>query len=163
MNAYKGRIAETESVKERKRARVERGAGDVPMEPGKKDDVLLAVRHADASGVDITENQHDENRMTDIHVDKRGSEQPDKLRKTVRFEQEASSAASSSDPAVPLEYLASGETQDRPESVLVQKSGYVDDDVHVSALGVFNDMDGRKRRYIGEVFEWYRGEDAGDL
>ena len=31
---YKDRIAETERVKERKRARVERGAGDVPMEPG---------------------------------------------------------------------------------------------------------------------------------
>ena len=56
--------------------------------------------------------------MRDIHVGKRGSEaaseeQPDKLRKTARFEQDASSAASSSDPAVPLEYLASGETQDR--------------------------------------------------
>ena len=24
-------------------------------------------------------------------------------------------------------------------------------------------MDGRKSRYIGEVLEWYRGEDAGDL
>ena len=35
MNAYKDRIAETEQVKERKRARVERGAGDVPMESGK--------------------------------------------------------------------------------------------------------------------------------
>ena len=33
MNAYRDRIAETERVKERKRARVERGAGDVPMEP----------------------------------------------------------------------------------------------------------------------------------
>ena len=30
MTAYKDRIAETERVKERKRARVERGAGDVP-------------------------------------------------------------------------------------------------------------------------------------
>ena len=24
-------------------------------------------------------------------------------------------------------------------------------------------MDGRKSRYIGEVLEWYRGEDDGDL
>ena len=24
-------------------------------------------------------------------------------------------------------------------------------------------MDGRKSRYIGEVLDWYRGEDAGDL
>ena len=30
MNVYKDRISETERVKERKRARVERGAGDVP-------------------------------------------------------------------------------------------------------------------------------------
>ena len=27
----------------------------------------------------------------------------------------------------------------------------------------FYEMDGRKSRYIGEVLEWYRGEDAGDL
>ena len=51
--------------------------------------------------------QHEEERMRDIHVGKRGSEaaseeQPDKFRKTVRFEQEASSASSSSDPPVAL-------------------------------------------------------------
>ena len=74
MNAYKDRISETERVKERKRARVERGAGDVPMEPGNRDDEQMVVRHADASGGDITENQHEENRMRDIHVGKRGSE-----------------------------------------------------------------------------------------
>ena len=84
--------------KERKRARVERGARDVPVEPWNRDDEQVAVRHADASGGDITENQHEENRMRDIRVGKRGSEaadeeQPDKLRKTVRFEQEAPSAA----------------------------------------------------------------------
>ena len=50
MNSYKDRIAGTERVKERKRARVERGAGDVPMEPGNRDDEQMAVRHADASG-----------------------------------------------------------------------------------------------------------------
>ena len=168
MNACKDRIAETEQGIERKRARVERGAGDVPLEPGNRDDEQMAVRHAAASGDDITENQHEENRMRDIHVGKRGSEaaseeQPDKLRKTVRFEQEAPSAASSSDPAVPLEYGASGETQDRPGSVLVQKSGHVDDDVQISALDVFNEMDGRKSRYIRELLDWYRGEDAEDL
>ena len=101
MNAYKDRIAETERVKEKKRARVERSAGDVPMEPGNRDDEQMAVRHADASGGDITENQHEESLMRDIHVGKRDSEaaseeQPNKLRKTVRFEQEASSASSSS-------------------------------------------------------------------
>ena len=58
MNAYKDRIAKTERVKERKRARVERGAGDVPMEPGNRDDEQVAVRQADASGGDIKENQH---------------------------------------------------------------------------------------------------------
>ena len=54
-----------------------------------------------------------------------GEEQPDMLRKTVRFEQEvsSSSAAASSESMVSLEYPASGETQSRPGSVLVQKSG----------------------------------------
>ena len=73
--------------------------------------------------------------MRDIHVGKRGpeaacEEQPDKLRKTVRFEPEASSA-SSSDPTVALEYPASGETQSRPGSVLVWKTCHVDDDVQI--------------------------------
>ena len=51
MNAYKERIADTERVKGKKRARVERGAGDLPVEPGNIDDEQMAVRHADASGV----------------------------------------------------------------------------------------------------------------
>ena len=63
----------------------------------------------------------------------------------------------------PLEYPASGETQCRPRSVLVQKSGRVDEDVRISALDAFYGMDGRKSRYIREVLDWYRGEDAGDL
>ena len=45
----------------------------------------------------------------------------------------------------------------------MQKSGHVDDDVQISALDAFYDMDGRKSRYIREVLDWYRGEDAGDL
>ena len=45
----------------------------------------------------------------------------------------------------------------------MQKSCHVDDDVQISALDAFYEMDGRKSRYIGEVLEWYRGEDAGDL
>ena len=44
-----------------------------------------------------------------------------------------------------------------------QKSGRVGDDVHTSALDVFFEKDGRRSRYIGEVLERYRGEDAGDL
>ena len=72
-------------------------------------------------------------------------------------------AAASSDPTVGLEYLASGETQDWLGSVLVQKSGQVDDDAQFSKLGAFYEMDGRKSRYIGEVLNWCRREDAGDL
>ena len=41
---------------------------------GNRDDEQMAGRRADASGGDITENLHDENRMRDIHVGKRGSE-----------------------------------------------------------------------------------------
>ena len=56
--------------------------------------------------------------MRDIQVGKRGSEaageeQLDKLRKTVRFEQESPSPPASSEPTVALEYPASGETQNR--------------------------------------------------
>ena len=62
----------------------------MPMVPENRDDEQAAVRHADASGGDIRENQHEEDRMRDNHIGKRGSEaaseeQPDKLRKTVRF------------------------------------------------------------------------------
>ena len=45
----------------------------------------------------------------------------------------------------------------------MQKSGHVDEDVDISALDAFCEMDGRNCRYIGEVLDWYRGEDAGDL
>ena len=48
MNAYRHRVAETARVKERERARVERGAGDVPMERGSEEQ--MADRHAVASG-----------------------------------------------------------------------------------------------------------------
>ena len=59
MNAYKDRVAETGRVKERKRARVEQGAGDVPMEP--RSEEQMSDRHAVASGEE--EKQHEENRM----------------------------------------------------------------------------------------------------
>ena len=60
----------------------------------------MAARHAVASGRGL-ESQHDENRMRGIHIGNRGSEtaneeQPDKLRKTVRSEQEAPNISSSS-------------------------------------------------------------------
>ena len=113
-------------------------------------------------------NQHEEDIMKGIHIGKRGSEaageeQLDKLRKTVRFEQEASSASASSHPPVALEYPASGETHNRPGSVLVQTSGHVVDDVQISALDAFCEKDGRMSRYYGEVLDWDRGEDSGDL
>ena len=105
------------------------------------DDEQVAVRHADASGAYITE-KHEEDRMRDIQVRKRGSEatseeQTDAWRNTVLIEQEAPNASASSDPIVALEYPASGGTQARPGSVLVQKSGHVDDDVQISALDAF--------------------------
>ena len=71
--------------------------------------------------------------------------------------------SSSSTTHVSLEYPASGEKQDRPELVLVQNSGHVDDDTQISALDLFYEMDGRKSRYIKEVLDWYRDERATDL
>ena len=59
MNAY----AVTERVKERKRARVEGGAGDVLGVLENRDDEQMAVGQADASGGDIREKQHEEDRM----------------------------------------------------------------------------------------------------
>ena len=149
MDTYKDRIDETERVKERKRARVEQGAVDVPEDPGIE---MMSRWRFDMQthlAVYNIENQHEENRMRDIQVSKRGSEaaseeQSDELRKTVRFEQDAPNASASSDPHVALGYPASGETQSRPRSVLVQKSSHVDDDVQISALDAFyEDVDER--------------------
>ena len=57
-----------ERVKERNRARVERGVWDVLMEPRNRDEEQMAVRHADAFGGYITENQHEDSIMRDIRV-----------------------------------------------------------------------------------------------
>ena len=63
-----------------------------------------------------------------------------------------------------LNILPNGGKQDRPEPVLVQTSGHVDDDIQISALDdVFYEKDGRESRYIKKVLDWYREEDAGDL
>ena len=77
--------------------------------------------------------------MRDIHIGRRGSEtaneeQPDKLRKTARFEQEAPKTKSSSTMHVSPRFPASGERQDRPDLVVVQNPGHVDDDIQISAL-----------------------------
>ena len=92
MDAYNDGVAETERVKERKRARIERGSGHVPIEPSSEEPV--EDRHAVASDED--ERQHEENKMRDIYITKRGSEtaneeQPEKQRKTVRIGQETPS------------------------------------------------------------------------
>ena len=75
------------------------------------------------------------------------------MRKTVRCEQEAPNTTSSSSTHVSLENLASGETQDRPGSVLVHDSRKVDDDMQISALDAFYEMDARavtsKKCWIG--------------
>ena len=118
------RDAETEQVKERIRARVEWGAGDVLVE--QKNREQMADRHAVASGEGET--QHDEHILRDIHIGRRGSEtryeeQADKLRKTVQSEQEPSNSNAPLTMHVSLEYLASGDRQDRTEPVLVQNSG----------------------------------------
>ena len=65
-----------------------------------------------------------------------------RLRKTVRFEQESPSASTSSDQLVALEYPPSGATRNLLGSVFVQKSGHEDDDVQISALDAFYEMDG---------------------
>ena len=75
MNTFKDRIAERKRVRKMRRARIERGAGDVLEEPGNKNDEQVAVRHADPSGGYIIENQHDEKRMRGIRVNKRASGQ----------------------------------------------------------------------------------------
>ena len=66
-----------------------------------------------------------------------------------------SSTSSSSTMHVSLEYPASGEKQDRPEPVLVQNPGRVDDDKSIPALDVYYEIDGRKSRYIKEMLDWY--------
>ena len=75
-------------------------------------------------------------------------EQPDKLRKTVRFEQEAPSTSSSSTVHVSLEYPESGTKKDPLEPVFVHYSGHVEDDIQISALDVFHQADGRESRQI---------------
>ena len=64
---------------------------------------------------------------------------------------------------VSTEYPAGGEGQDRPEPVRVQNSGHVDDDIQVSALDVFWEIDGRKSRSSKKCWIGIEKEDAGDL
>ena len=48
------------------------------MEPGNRDDEQVAVRHADAPGGHIMENQHDEKKMRGIRVIKKRIRQQSK-------------------------------------------------------------------------------------
>ena len=95
------------------------------------------------------ENQHEEKSMRGIRVNKRGSgatseKQLDEWRKTELLEQEAPNTPASFGPYIAQEYFVSCEIQSGPGSVLVQKSGRVDDDVRISALDVFYVKDGRR-------------------
>ena len=98
----------------------------------------VADRRAVASGED--ENQHEENRMRDIHTlgiqgsQTASEEPPDKLWRTVRFEQDARNSVS-------LEYPASCGRQFRPVPVLAQSSGHVDEDVQITAVDALCEMD----------------------
>ena len=97
-----------------------REAQEMCLRNPETDDEQVAVRHADASGGYITENQHKEKRMRGIRVNERGlgatsEEQLDEWRKIQRFEREAPNASASLDPCVALEYLASCETQQPAE------------------------------------------------
>ena len=64
----KDRVAERKRVRGNRRVRIERGAGDVPEKPVDKYDEQVAVRHADACGGHIIENQHEKKRKRDIQV-----------------------------------------------------------------------------------------------
>ena len=86
---------------------------------GNKNDEQMAVRHADASGGYIIENQHEEKRVRGIRVNKRGSratseEQLDEWKKAERLEHEAPNTSASSDPCVAQEYPVRGEIPSRP-------------------------------------------------
>ena len=143
-------LTKTESrqlVIERKRALVERGAGDVRMEPGNRDDEQVAVRHAAASGGDIRENRHEEDRLRDIDVAKGDQRQHVKNNRklgTVRFEKDVMEIRQGRHKIGRGPYLC------RSQVMLMTTDEFLRW-IHCTS------------RYIGEVLEWYRGEDAGDL
>ena len=118
----------------------------------------MAGRRAVASGEE--ENQDEENRMRDIHIGERGAEtaneeRPDKLRRTVRFEQEApnTSTSSSSTTRVPLEYPTSGERQILADHVFMLMTTY-------SWMYCVRWID---ERVVTSKKCWYRKEDTRDL
>ena len=106
------RVAERKRVREKRRARIERGAGDTPEEPGIK--MMSRWRFDMRTHLTVTsQNQHEEKLQRDIQVNERGSEatkeeQTDEWKKMVRFEEEAPNTSASSDPYVALEHPAIG-------------------------------------------------------
>ena len=129
----------------------------------------MAVRHADASGGCIIENQHEEKRMSGTWVNKRGSgatseEQLDKMEEDwtigVWSSEYISVFGLMCCPGTSSEWW---DTKSAGVRTCAGVSGRVDDDVRISALDALYEKDGRRSRYIGEVLEWYQGEDARDL
>ena len=153
--------ARTESLRQSesergKEFKLERSAVDVPEEHGSKDDEQVAVRHADASGGYITEKQA-RREKNERHPGQQKRIRSSNWRTIGQIEEESTIWARSSwmHQHLPIHLLhwsilPSGETSSQPGSVIVQKSGHVDDDVQSSALDPFFEMDGRKSRYIGE-------------
>ena len=84
----------------------------------------------------------------------RQEEQPDKLRKTAQFEHEPSSSTSASSMQIPVEYIASYEVHAPSKSVLVQRSGHIDDDDQIAVLDATLPMD-RTSPYTTDVVDWY--------
>ena len=107
------------------------------VEPGNKNDEQVAVLHADASGGYIVENQHEKKIMRHIRVNKKDQGQQAKNNWTNGERQNDLSMklqpSASSNPCVAPEYLVSCEIQSRLGSVLVQKSGRVDDDMRMTS------------------------------
>ena len=109
------------------------------------------------SGGYIIENQHEEEIMRDIPVSKRGleaalEEQPDRLRKNVRSEHEATNASVSSDPCVALKYPCEGRNT---KSTCAEVKSFET----ISALDAFY----RKGERVVTSEKCWIGIEAGDL
>ena len=165
ISAYKDRIAATERVKERKRAQVDRGARDVLLEPGTAEQV--ADRHAVACGE--KQKQHEESIMRDVHIGRRGSEttneeQHVKLKKTIRFEQEAPKYI-----VVLIHACVSwlscewSETRSAEARACVEFKSSWKWQTNFCVGCTLRDGWRRESRCNKEVLDWYRDEDAGDF
>ena len=160
LNAYKDRVAEKKSSSG-KRCRW-CAYGSVGMRNSWRIDMRS---HLARTRVNTTED-----RMRDIHIGKSVSEaaneeRPDKLRKNVRFEQEAPNASSSSTMHVSPGYLASGERLDSAGASFLCR-------IQVMSMMAYKFLRWMyySTRWMDEwvvtskkVLDWYREEDVGDL